>query len=118
VVIAGHDRDWVGVLILPDLAACREACPGLPGTDREFLNSAPVRTLFRKLLEDFSASATGSSNRIRTAILLDEAPSIDAHEVTDKGSLNQRAVLDNRPSLVEALYDPIPRTLVIGPFPG
>jgi feruloyl-CoA synthase len=49
------------------------------------------------------------------AMLLDEPPSIDAHEVTDKGSLNQRAILSRRAALVEELYtEPLsPRVIAI-----
>jgi feruloyl-CoA synthase len=58
--------------------------------------------------------STGASNRIVSAILLDEPPSIDAHEITDKGSINQRAVLNNRSAVVEELYRPSSRTITIG----
>ncbi|HLK50442.1 MAG TPA: feruloyl-CoA synthase [Bryobacteraceae bacterium] len=106
VVIAGQDRDSVGVLIFPDLAACRAACTDAAegAADREILAHAAVRGLFENKLKEFAANATGSSNRVVAAILLDQPPSIDAHEVTDKGSLNQRAVLENRAALVEELY--------------
>jgi feruloyl-CoA synthase len=102
VVIAGENRSSVGVLIFPNRDACKRE-----GTE------ADVRALFKKLLEDFTRTSTGSSNLIASAILLDEPPSIDAHEVTDKGSLNQRAILANRRLLVEELYVPSPRTIVI-----
>jgi feruloyl-CoA synthase len=37
-------------------------------------------------------------------ILLDEPPSLEAGEITDKGTVNQRAVRENRAALVEELY--------------
>ena len=46
-------------------------------------------------------------------MLLDEPPSIDAHEITDKGSLNQRAVLARRAALVEELYQPSARAICL-----
>ena len=49
-------------------------------------------------------SSTGSSTRVARIIVLDEPPSIDANEITDKGSINQRAVLANRSNLVDDLY--------------
>ena len=106
VVIAGHDRDYVAALIFPDLDACRRACPGAiaPASPEQLLRSVPVRSLFEGLLREFTKTSTGSSNRITRAILLHTPPSIDAHEITDKGSLNQRAVLQNRADLVEQLY--------------
>ena len=57
--------------------------------------------------------ATGSSRRVVRAILLDEPPSLDAGEVTDKGSLNQRKVLERRAALVEELYAPGPSPRVL-----
>ena len=63
----------------------------------------------------FARTSTGSSNRVCRAILLAEPPSLDAGEMTDKGSINQRAVLDRRAELVAELYAPAPspRVLVI-----
>jgi feruloyl-CoA synthase len=114
VVIAGHDRDHVAVLIFPDMNACRRACPDAiaGGSVQEVLNSTAIRTAFQALLVEFAKRATGSSNRVQAAILLEDPPSLDAHEVTDKGSLNQRAVLQNRAALVEELYQPSPRAIL------
>ena len=50
--------------------------------------------------------------------MLDEPPSIDAHEVTDKGSINQGAVLRQRAHLVEALYTEPYAPLVLVAAPG
>ena len=58
-------------------------------------------------------SATGSSTRIVRAVLLDSPLSIDRGEVTDKGSINQRAVLENRSALIEEIYSPSPPAQVI-----
>jgi feruloyl-CoA synthase len=117
VVIAGHDRDHVGVLIFPDVNACRRICTdaveGAPVP--EVLASPAVRSVFATLLQDFAKSATGSSNRVAAAILMEEPPSIDAHEITDKGSLNQRAVLENRAALVEELYRKSDRAIRLDP---
>ena len=60
-------------------------------------NSPPGSPNWRK-------SATGSSNHVARAMLLVDPPDIDKGEVTDKGSINQRAVRTARPELVEALY--------------
>jgi feruloyl-CoA synthase len=96
VVIAGHDRDYVGALIF------------LTAEGHELKDA---RDVLRGLLESFSTTATGTSNRIAAAILLDEPPSLDAREITDKGSINQRAVLQNRSALVEELYRPSERVI-------
>jgi feruloyl-CoA synthase len=116
VVIAGHDRDYAAALIFPDLGACRRIAPdGAAGAAAaELLASVAVRTLFEELLRQFARTATGSSNRIAAAILLDTPPSIDAHEITDKGSLNQGAVLRHRAAIVEELYRGSPRVITSG----
>jgi feruloyl-CoA synthase len=106
VVITGHDRDDVGAMIFADLDACCSLCADLSPSSRfaDILRHDAVRARFQKLLADFAAKSTGSSNRVSRAILLEEPPSLDAREITDKGSLNQRAVLEHRAELVEQLY--------------
>ncbi|HKW25635.1 MAG TPA: hypothetical protein VJN48_07610, partial [Terriglobales bacterium] len=105
VVITGHDRDELGTLIFADLHACASLCSGHGDSDSTTVLAEPaVRTKFLELLESLAAKATGSSNRVTRAILLQEPPSLDAGEVTDKGSLNQRAVLERRTSAVDQLY--------------
>jgi len=74
---------------------------------------AEVRAEFHRRLKAFAAKGTGSSNRITRAILLDEPASVDRDEITDKGSINQRAVISNRAYVVEELYAEPPRERVI-----
>ena len=114
VVIAGHDREYVTALIFPDIDACRRIAPDAVAgaAASELLSSTAIRSVFQELLKEFVRTATGSSNRIARAILLDTPPSIDAHEITDKGSLNQGAVLRNRVGLVEDLYQGSERAIV------
>jgi feruloyl-CoA synthase len=111
VVFAGHDGPYVAALIFPNVEACRALAVG--GTDAEVVRSERVQAKFQKLLHELAASGTGSSNRVVRAMLMEEPPSIDKHEVTDKGSFNQRAVLTNRAALVEELYAPEPTARVI-----
>ena len=113
-VIAGHDRDFVTVLVFPALDACRELAR-LPATASaaDTIANPAVHAKFQVLLNELAAEATGSSNRIARAILMAEPPAIDAHEVTDKGSINQGAVLKNRAALVLDLYSPRPSARVI-----
>ena len=79
----------------------------------ELLLRPEVRAKFRELLIKMATTSTGSSNRIVRAIVLDVPPSIDAHELTDKGSISQRAVLDNRTDAVDELYRGSPRVISI-----
>ena len=83
-------------------------------------SDARLRDELRARLTAFARTSTGSSNRVGRAILLGEPPSLDAGEMTDKGSINQRAVLERRADLVAELYasEPSPRMLVIDEGPG
>ena len=63
-----------------------------------------VRLKFASLLQALARRSPGSSTRVVRAILMAEPPSMDKGEMTDKGSINQRAVLKNRAALVDELY--------------
>jgi feruloyl-CoA synthase len=105
-VIAGLNRNEIAVLIFPRLESCR-ALAGLPteATAREVLRAAPVRALFQALIDRLYQNGGTSSTRIARGHVLAEPPSIDSGEVTDKNSINQRAVLARRSALVDAIYD-------------
>jgi feruloyl-CoA synthase len=64
-----------------------------------------VRAFFQHLADRLWSEGTGSANRVARLHVLAEPPSLDKGEVTDKGSINQRAVLASRSALVEAMYD-------------
>ena len=68
------------------------------------LGDAGLREEFRRRLNALARQSTGGSTRICRLILMAEPPSLDAGEATDKGSINQRAVLTRRAALVEELY--------------
>jgi len=106
VVVAGINRDEIGVLIFPRPDACR-AFGGLPAdaSMHDVMHAAPVREFFQHLVDGLYASGTGSATRVARAVVLAEPPSIDRGEVTDKGSINQRAVLQHRDAIVQAMYD-------------
>jgi feruloyl-CoA synthase len=106
VVFAGADRDDIAVLVFPDIEACRKLCPYLPpgALPAAVLADLRVRQHFAGRLDLLAAQSQGSSTRICRAILMETPPSMDASEMTDKGSINQRAVLKNRTALVDELY--------------
>jgi len=85
-VITGHDRAEIGALVF--------LSPAAKGMD--------VREKLLQVLEGFAGEP--SSTRLARVLVLSEPPSIDANEITDKGYLNQRAVLERRAALVEKLY--------------
>jgi len=105
VVITGIDRNEIGILIFPRLDACR-AFAGMPpnASPHLALGDANVREFLQRLVDSLHASGTGSSTRVARALVLAEPPSIDRGEITDKGSINQRAVLTHRGADVERLY--------------
>lgn len=112
-VVAGLDREYIGVLIFPDVAGCASLTGKSAATIADIADSAEVRSAIREKMIPLAAKSTGSSNRIVRALVLDTPPQIDRSEMTDKGSLNQRAVLDNRADLVELLYSEPPSARII-----
>ncbi|TFZ06104.1 feruloyl-CoA synthase [Ramlibacter henchirensis] len=91
VVVTGHDRHEIGVLVFPSPAAA-----GLPPQEL----ATKIGAALRKLRDE----GAGSSSCPTRALVLTEPPSADAGEITDKGYINQRAVLQRRAALVESLY--------------
>jgi feruloyl-CoA synthase len=103
-VITGHGRDIVGMLAIPDPAACRSLCPELRDAPLSEIATHPaVKAAVAEKLVSFAAMATGSASRVERAIILADPLSLDGQEVTDKGSINQRAVLERRRRLVDDL---------------
>jgi len=105
VVIAGIDRNEIGILIFPRLDECR-ALAGLPANASAHiaLGDARVRDFLQRLVDSLWTSGTGSATRVARALVLAEPPSIDRGEIADKGSINQRAVLTHRGGDVERMY--------------
>ena len=90
-VITGHDRNEIGALVFLSAAA-------------EDLSSQIVGERLSAVLSNFSKEKSGSSTHPVRLMVMTEPPSIDANEITDKGYMNQRAVLERRAALVEELY--------------
>ena len=105
VVITGHDQGDVGLLILPNVIVCRQLSGCAPQASlADVYAAAPVREFFQQLVDRLYRLGTGSATRVVRAMVLQEPPSIDRGEITDKGSINQRAVLTHRAAQVAALY--------------
>lgn len=105
VVVTGLNRNEVGAMVFAtprvrELAGASDATPWA-----EVLEAETVRAFFQQLVDDLAAASTGSANRVARLCLLHEPPTIDRGEVTDKGSINQRAVLQHRAATVQAMYD-------------
>jgi feruloyl-CoA synthase len=118
-VITGQDRTEAGALVFANMAAMRALCADLP-TDApasQVFASAAVREAIAAGLRNLADQGGGSSGRIGRVLLMEEPASIDANEITDKGYINQRAVLSRRSALVEALHagDPGQPIVVVQP---
>jgi feruloyl-CoA synthase len=103
-VVCGHDRDEIGLLAWPNLSACREICPDPDAHDEplKLIRCAEVIEYIRAGFRRYNEQNRGSSIRIGRVLLMTEPPSTD--EITGKGSVNQRAVLETRAGLVQKLY--------------
>jgi feruloyl-CoA synthase len=105
-VVCAPDRDYVGLLGFPNLAACRRIAGDSEvrlSTAALLAHPAVVETL-KSGLARMNAESRGSSMQVNRVILMEEPPSVDGHEITDKGYINQRATLERRKALVERLY--------------
>ncbi len=104
-VITGADREELGALVVPFLPALRTLVPGGEGmSDAEILAHPEVHAALAEKLAGHARSASGSATRVMRIIPLKEPPRFERGEVTDKGSINQRAMLSHRADLVAALY--------------
>jgi feruloyl-CoA synthase len=120
-ILTGLDRGHVGALLVLDLDACRSAFPALTGVENEaeIARHPPLQARIQAGLNSLARKATGSSTLVARAIILEEGPNPLKNEVTDKGSLNQRAIQSNRAALVEDLYlDPAPGHVLVADKKG
>ncbi len=115
IVVAGQDHDHATALVIPNYVACRELDPSLgpEATLASIVANPRVREEFVRRLATFNAEAGGSSERFKRIILVDDPPSLDTGEMTDKGSINQRAALSHRADAVAELFAANPSARVI-----
>ena len=112
VVIAGEGHTELGALVVPDWAALRTlAQEDLEG--EALLHHPAVRRAAADRLAAHAAKATGSASRVTRLMFMAAPLSFDRGEVTDKGSINQRAVLRHRGDLVASLWSDDPRVIAL-----
>ena len=113
IVLAGLDAEFVTAIVVPDLAACGTfmAADATPTFETVAKNERVIAWVRQRLSEHARANPA-STRCIRRAVLLSAPPSLDRGEITDKGSLNQRAILSTRADLVSQLYSPTPAPFV------
>ena len=109
IVVTGHGGDEVRFLVFPNIAACRtHAGLGETAEVNEVLAHDKVRTAIAQGLAKLKQQGPNSSGHATRALLLAEPPSVDGGEITDKGYINQRAVLTRRAEAVARLNDDAP----------
>ena len=108
--VTGVDQEWVGLLAFPNIAACKAAIgPEADSLAPDAIVRHPkLQAALKTKLGTYNAAHPGSSQRVAKVLLMTEPPNIDAGEITDKGYLNQRAILARRTALVERLYSEKP----------
>ncbi|MGB0750087.1 MAG: feruloyl-CoA synthase [Magnetospiraceae bacterium] len=116
VVITGRDRGFIGAMIFPDMAHCRDLIPehGDGMKEQDIVAHENVVEVFSESLKTFADGGAGSSMRVKRLMLMADPPQIDRHEITDKGSLNQNAVMTARADELEEIYADKPSPRVIG----
>jgi feruloyl-CoA synthase len=113
-VLTNDGGDRIGALAWPDMAACGKLFPELAGASAEQARAHPslLAELGRRL-EQLNSGNKAASMRVERLGLLSEPPSMQGYELTDKGSINQRAVIERRAADVEALFaDPCPAAVL------
>jgi feruloyl-CoA synthase len=113
VVIAAPDRPYVAALIFPNMTLCRELAGSSDAEAPSVIEHPAVKARFASIVDSLAAQNTGTTTFVARAVILDEPPSPAAREITDKGSINQKAVLTHRCALVDELYQPTPPPRVI-----
>ena len=105
VVIAGLDKEYVSAILFLNVEACRKLTNhSIEISYQIVFEHLNIQNFITELLEKLGKNATGSATKVVKAIIAYEPPSIDLGEITDKGSLNQRAILKHRADLVESMY--------------
>ncbi|MDP2218587.1 MAG: feruloyl-CoA synthase, partial [Hydrogenophaga sp.] len=104
VVLTGINLKEVGAMVNTTPAVRNLSGLGAEASMHEVLDHPAVLAHFQTVVNDLAAAATGSANRIARMCLLADPPTIDRGEITDKGSINQRAVLTHRADTVAKLH--------------
>ena len=104
-VVCGQDKPFVALLAWPSIAVAKEiAADTHRTTPDEVVNSPKVRAFVKERFAAHNKAASGSSGKVKRVLLMTEPPSVDGHEITDKGYINQRATMERRKKLVDLLY--------------
>jgi len=105
VVITGHDNDFIGAIVFAGMDHCKKIMElnNIPWTG-ELIRQPQIRIQLQEVLNEMAKKSTGSASLVRRAVFADFTLSIDKGEMTDKGSINQRMIIQNHPELINKLY--------------
>ena len=103
-VVVGRDREHIGLLMFPNLAVCKAIARDDGLALKGIAASEAIRSHLLAGLKKYNDANDANSRRVAFAIVLDDPPSIDHGEITDKGYINQRAVCERRAATIERLY--------------
>lgn len=112
VVIVGEGRNELGALLVPFRPSIERLVPnGAELTDAALCADADLHAKVANFLGRYNSTAQGSSTRVKRAMFLTDPLDLDKGEITDKGSVNQRAILNHRTDLTDALFNDDPRVI-------
>jgi feruloyl-CoA synthase len=105
VVITGHDNEFIGAIVFAGIDYCKQITGlGKEAAFNEVVQHKTVKEKLQEVLNEMANKNTGSSSLIKRAVFADFNLNIDKGEITDKGSINQRMIIQNHPELVQRLY--------------
>jgi feruloyl-CoA synthase len=105
VVITGHDKDYIGAIVFAELNYCKNNFAiEKNATLKDISNNHKILQALQNVLQQLAQTGTGSSTLVKRAVLANFNLSIDKGEITDKGTVNQRMVIQNNAELIETLY--------------
>lgn len=105
VVITGHDNEFIGAIVFPGMEYCKKMMGDENATLHEVIHHAAIKQKLQDILYALAAKNTGSATLIKRAVMADFILNIDKGEITDKGSVNQRMIIQNHPQTVAVLYE-------------
>ncbi len=114
VLLCGINRDYLAALLVPNASAITDLVGDNPLPEGQALLEHPaIRAQLQERLDAYNTTNPGNSSAIRRLAFMQRLPDPQRHEISDKGTINQRIAADNRPEEIAALYAPQPSTLVL-----
>ena len=105
VVITGHDNEFIGAIVFAGLDHCKRITGwGNEAVLNDIVHHKVIKQKLQEVLQEIAKKSTGSATLVKRALFADFTLNIDRGEITDKGSINQRVIIQHHPELVEKLY--------------